>query len=336
MSKATAVAHSNLAFVKYWGKIDAELNLPLNSSISMTLSNAKTTTTVRFDEALPHDKIIVAGEEQDPTGRFAQRISQHLDRIRTLANQQAHAEILTENTFPVSAGFASSASGLAALSLAGSAALGLNLSERDLTILARRGSGSASRSIPAGFVEWYAASTSEDSFAEQIAAPEHWDIRDVAVIVSSEEKAISSSLGHKLAQESPFWQSRQPLLPQRLDTVRQAILDRDFETFGRELEAEAISMHAIALTSSYSTNNHWHSGIYYWTPDTLELLLAVQQWREDGIPVYFTLDAGPTVHLICPAAYEAQIQDAVCQIQGSRNWSTLVNAPAPGAYLVIE
>jgi diphosphomevalonate decarboxylase len=336
MSKATAVAHSNLAFVKYWGKIDETLNLPLNSSISMTLSNAKTTTTVRFDEDLPHDQVIVAGQAQNAEGRFAQRISQHLDRIRALANVQTPAEVITENTFPVSAGFASSASGLAALSLAGSAALNLNLSERDLTILARRGSGSASRSIPAGFVEWYAAQTSEDSYAEQIAPPEHWDIRDVAVIVSNEEKSVSSSLGHKLAQESPFWESRQPLLPKRLETVRQAIQERDFETFGRELEAEAISMHAIALTSSYSTNGHWHSGIYYWTPDTLELLIAVQQWRQDGIPVYFTLDAGPTVHLICPAEYEAQITAAVQAVQGNRNWSTLVNAPAPGAYLLNE
>lgn len=336
MGRATAAAYANLAFVKYWGKTDHDLNLPLNGSISMTLSEAKTTTVVEVDETLSTDHVILAGANLPDDSRFAQRVSRHLDRLRVLAGSSLHARIATENTFPAATGFASSASGLAALTVAGAAAYGLKLTERELSIIARQGSGSACRSIPAGFVEWFAGSDDSSSYAAQIAAPQHWDIVDVAVIVSANEKQVSSSLGHRLALRSPFWEARQGLLPQRLEVVREAIMQRDFETFGRELESEALAMHTIALTSAYEDRGHWRSGIYYWTPDTLQLLLAVQEWRGDGLPVYFTLDAGPTVHLICPAVRQNDIIEAVKLCQKDRQWSILVNRPAPGAHLLSE
>lgn len=333
MHKATALAHANLAFVKYWGKQDSTLNIPLNNSISMNLSAARTTTTVIFDETLAADRVLLEGQEAGE--KFTARVSRHLDRVRQLANTDLCALVKTRNTFPASTGFASSASGLAALSLAASAALNLELSERELSILARRGSGSACRSIPAGFVEWLAGTDSDDSYAVELAPADHWDIVDVAVLVTSEEKSVSSTEGHDLALHSPFWQARTELLPQRLDTVRRAILERDFATFGREIEAEALSMHAIMLTSAHEGQRAWHPGIFYWTPDTLRLLLAVQQWREDGLEVYFTLDAGPTVHLMCPAELETAVIDAVYAI-GQPDWTMIASQPAPGAHLISE
>jgi len=331
MNQATAIAHANLAFVKYWGKKDPVLNLPANNSISMNLSAAYTTTTVVFANDLLDDEVQLDGEDADQ--KFADRVGRHLDRIRQYAGVYTRARVETRNTFPASAGIASSASGFAALTLAAVAALGMELSERELSILARQGSGSACRSIPDGFVEWRTGATNRDSYAESIAPAEHWDLLDVAVIVADQPKGVSSSLGHRLAPDSPFWAMRQAQLPERLEQVRRAIHERDFVTFGQEIETEALSLHAIMLTSAHEVAGSWRSGIYYWLPDTLELLIAVQNWRADGIPVYFTLDAGPTVHLLCPAERGEQVQEAVWLTQGRRNWSMIVSLPAVGARL---
>src|SRR5579859_1114117 len=244
--KATACANSNLAFVKYWGKRDSALNIPTNGSISMNLSEARTTTTVEFDLSLPADEIF----RQDKNGladpAFTARTSRQLDRVRRLAGVQTRARVTTNNEFPAGVGIASSASGMAALTAAAAAALGLRLSERELSALARLGSGSACRSIPAGFVEWIAGDSHETSYAVQIAPPDHWNILDIAVVVSDKTKDLSSSDGHLLAVSSPFFNARLETIPGRLDRVRNAILQRNFEEFGREIETEAISLHAIA------------------------------------------------------------------------------------------
>src|SRR5262249_47795066 len=150
----SATAHANLAFVKYWGKKDAALNIPTNGSISMNLSDARTTTTVAFDPALPADEIFRQDKNSLADAAFAARTSKHLDRLRALAGVQTRARVTTNNEFPAGVGIASSASGMAALTAATAAALSLNVSERELSALARLGSGSACRSIPSGFVEW--------------------------------------------------------------------------------------------------------------------------------------------------------------------------------------
>jgi len=331
--KATAEAPSNLAFVKYWGKKNSTLRIPTNNSISMNLSNAKTITSVAFDPELAEDQVILKGSSQVPGHSYMARVSQHLDRVREMAGESTRALVTTENTFPESVGIASSASGLAALSVAAASALGLELSEKELSILARLGSGSACRSIPAGFVEWVAGSDSESSYARQIAPPDHWDISVVTVIVTKESKKISSTLGHKLALASPFFNARLDTLAERLNKVRRAILEKDFEIFGREIENEAISLHMIAMTSPYESPT-WQSGAYYWVPETLELILAVQEWRAKGLETYFTLDAGPTVHLLCRKAEEAQVVAAVKDIETSksgRRWEIMRNHPADGA-----
>jgi diphosphomevalonate decarboxylase len=348
--QATAQAFANLAFVKYWGKADAALNIPLNGSISMNLSGATTITSVAFDDALPIDQVLLQGSpfQSDqpqlplPFGEpaaeagagFSQRVVKHLDRLRAIAGVRTRARVTTANSFPAGAGIASSASGLAALTVAAAAALGLDLGERELSILARRGSGSACRSIPAGFAEWHAGSGNDDSYATQLAPPEHWPLVDLAVIVSREPKRVPSSEGHQLALGSPFSQARLSSLPERLANVRRAIHERDFETFGRETEAEALAMHMIAMTSAHVAGGAWRSGVYYWLPDTLELLAAVQEWRSGGLAVYFTLDAGPTVHLLCMADQAAAVADAVRALadeREGRDWEIMRNDAAPGA-----
>ena len=228
--KVTAQANSNIAFIKYWGNRDAQYRVPLNDSVSMNLSDATTTTTVKFDANLTDDQIHVGGAEANAATRV--RVIKHLDRVRTLAKIETKARVQSQNSFPTGVGIASSASAFAALSVAASHAAGLQLSERELSILARQGSGSACRSIPGGFVEWIAGHSSENSYAISIAPTDHWDLRDVVVIVSTEEKKVGSSEGHIAAQTTPFMLARQYGLPARFHLVRKAILTKNLGLLG--------------------------------------------------------------------------------------------------------
>ncbi|HEX6035675.1 MAG TPA: diphosphomevalonate decarboxylase, partial [Anaerolineales bacterium] len=234
MTTATAQAFANIAFIKYWGNRDNTLRLPSNGSISMNLDGLYTRTTVSFQPSLPFDELIINGHEV--TGHGLDRISYILDIIRGMANIYDRAEVMSENNFPSGAGIASSASAFAALALAGSRAAGLNLSEPELSRLARRGSGSASRSIPGGFVEWQVGTNDEDCFAFAIAEPGHWDLVDCVAIVSAVHKKTGSTEGHSLAWTSPLQAGRVADAPRRLDICRKAILERDFDTFASIVE----------------------------------------------------------------------------------------------------
>src|SRR5512138_3391742 len=192
----TAQSSPNIAFIKYWGNRDDVLRIPANGSISMNLEGLYTRTTVSFQPSLPFDELIINGHEM--TGAGLARISSILGIIRGTANVREYAEVISENNFPSGTGIASSASAFAALALAGSVAAGLSLSEQELSRLARRGSGSASRSIPGGFVEWQAGTRDEDSFAFSIAKPSHWDLVDCIAVVSAAHKRTGSTEGHAL------------------------------------------------------------------------------------------------------------------------------------------
>src|SRR5215216_7122126 len=222
MTTATAQAAPNIAFIKYWGNHDNTLRLPSNSSISMNLDGLYTRTTVSFQPSLPYDELIINGHEVAGGGR--ERVSYVLDLIREMVKLRESAEVMTENNFPVGAGIASSAAAFAALALAGSKAAGLNLSEPELSRLARRGSGSASRSIPSGFVEWQAGTSNEDSFAFSIAEPNHWNLVDCVALVSAAHKKTGSTEGHTIAGTSPLQAARVADTPRRLDICRKAIL----------------------------------------------------------------------------------------------------------------
>jgi diphosphomevalonate decarboxylase len=176
----------------------------------------------------------------------------------------------------------------------------LCLSERELSQLARLGSGSASRSIPAGFVEWQAGTDHESSYAESIAGPEHWDLVDFIVLVSAQHKVVGSSQGHLSAASSPLQKARVADASRRLDLCRQALLEKDFEAFAEVVEQDSNLMHSVMMTSQ--------PPLYYWEPGTLEVIKAVQSWRQEGLPVCFTIDAGPNVHLLCPGSESEAVE----------------------------
>jgi len=322
IQKATAVACANIAFIKYWGKRDAELNLPANSSLSMNLDRLTTVTTVEFSPDYDDDVVILDGHEERGTTR--QRIVAHLDRVRAMAGLTVRGRVVSENSFPVGAGLASSASGFAALSLAASRAAGLELSQKELSILARFGSGSACRSIPGGFTEWTAGTCSEDSFARQIAPPEHWDLRDVIAIVSRAHKQVSSTEGHSLAATSHLHQARVISVADRLAQAKAALLEKDLAALGRLMEEDAVSMHAVMMTS--------RPPIYYWLPGSVRLIHEIQSWRAEGLEVYFTFDAGPNAHLICQAADQAEVERRLGDIK--EVLEVIVGGPGPGARVI--
>jgi diphosphomevalonate decarboxylase len=322
MTTATAQAFANIAFIKYWGNLDNTLRLPSNSSISMNLDGLYTRTTVSFQPSLPYDELIINGHEVMGIG--LDRISYILDIIRGMANTHERAEVMSENNFPSGAGIASSASAFAALALAGSKAAGLNLSERDLSRLARRGSGSAARSIPGGFVEWQAGTSDEDSFAFSVAPPDHWDLVDCVAIVSAAHKKTGSTEGHAVAPTSPLQAARVADAPRRLEICRKAILERDFNAFASIVELDSDMMHAVMMTST--------PALHYWKPASLEVMNYVRQWRLDGVPVCYTVDAGPNIHVVCPESEAHIVEKRLREIRGVDN--VLVARPGGPARIV--
>ncbi|HET9905473.1 MAG TPA: diphosphomevalonate decarboxylase [Anaerolineales bacterium] len=306
MTTATAQAFANIAFIKYWGNRDNTLRLPMNGSISMNLDGLYTRTTVSFQPSLPFDELIINGHEIAGAGR--DRVSYILDIIRGMANIHDRAEVMSENNFPSGAGIASSASAFAALALAGSTAAGLNLSEQELSRLARRGSGSASRSIPGGFVEWQAGTGDEDSFAFSIAEPNHWNLVDCIAIVSTSHKKTGSTEGHGIAGTSKLQAARVADAQRRLDLCRKAILERDFNAFASIVELDSDMMHSVMMTST--------PALHYWKSESLEVMNCVRQWRSEGMQVCYTVDAGANVHVICHQDQVLSLNKRLREIRG--------------------
>ena len=302
----TAIAHPNIAFIKYWGNRDQDLRIPANGSISMNLSGLFTRTKVEFDPSLETDKLILGGEEN--TGPALQRVSDFLSQVRSRAQINEFALVTSENNFPMGTGIASSASAFAALSLAASTAAGLDLDEKGLSRLARLGSGSACRSIPGGYVEWQAGENDTDSFATSIAPSNHWDLADCVAIVSQEHKATGSVEGHSMANSSPLQAARIAEIPKHLQICRDAILQRDFQAFAEICEHDTNMMHAVMMTQNPS--------LIYWQSGTLAIMHAVRVWREQGLPVFYSIDAGPNVHVICEKEYQEQITQSLHDIPG--------------------
>lgn len=322
--KATAIAPANIAFIKYWGKADTKLRLPVNSSVSMNLGSCTTTTTVEFRQELKKDEISCLKE--DFSFKEKQRIRTHLDLIRCKAGLMCFASVLTTNNFPGSSGVASSASGFAALSVAAVSALNLKLSEKELTVLARLGSGSACRSIPDGFVEWVKGDGSGSSYAYSLYPPGYWDLCDLLVIVDSRTKKVSTTKGMETVRTSPLLNKRLLAIPDRMKRLKDAMAKKDLRSLGEVIEEDCLDMHAVMQSQT--------PPLYYRNETTKRIMEAVVGWRNEGIPVYFTIDAGPNVHLIFEGKDKDRILHALNKIKGVEN--IILNIPASGARLINE
>ena len=302
----TAIAHPNIAFIKYWGDLDPNFRIPANGSISMNLDQLFTRTTVWIDPGLTQDIFYL--NNKIVRGQAYERVRNFLSNIRNLYGKSLFFKIRSTNNFPTGVGIASSASGFASLALAVSKTCGLDIDEKELSIIARLGSGSACRSIPAGFVEWHAGSDHQSSFAISIAPADHWNLIDCIVIVDDKPKMVGSTQGHALASSSPLQEARLKQVAQNLVQCRQAILQRDFEKLADAIELDSNLMHAVMMTST--------PPLFYWQPATISIMKATRDWRSKGLAVCYTIDAGPNVHLICQPQDSSRLMKQLSQIPG--------------------
>ena len=315
-------AHTNIAFIKYWGKEDETLILPKNNSLSLTLDAFYTDTQVCFDKKLNKDILFIDGEEQDKKAlKKAQVI---LDLVRKEAGIHEFARIDSKNHVPTAAGLASSASGLAALAGAASLAAGLNLTKEELSRLARRGSGSASRSIYGGFAEWQKGSSDIDSFAIPIDEAD-WDIGMIFIIVDDGRKEVSSTEGmRRVVETSPYYDGWVSSTKEDLIDMKSAIKKQDIVKVGEIAERSALKMHALNLSANPPFN--------YWSPESIEAMRMVSELRKQGYPVYLTMDAGPNVKLICK---DSQMEELMEKLLQTFHKEQLVMAkPGPGIQIL--
>ena len=321
---ARAQAQPNIALVKYWGKRDGALNLPATGSLSVTLKSLWTRTTVAFDPVFARDELWRDGPIH---GAERERVTAFLDLLRARTGSALHARVTTHNNFPTGAGLASSASGFAALALAGSAALGLALDARELSVLARRGSGSAARSILGGFVRMDKGSREdgEDAFARQLLDAGQWPLCVVVAVTSTAAKAIGSGPGMDISRRtSPFHAAWLTGADDDLAAAEHAVATRDFAALAQVSEHSCLKMHAVMLAS--------HPALVYWNGATVECLHVIRNLREhDGVGVFFTIDAGPQVKAVCLPQDVERVASVLRTVAGVQ--AVLVSGLGAGARL---
>lgn len=316
---ATAQAHTNIALVKYWGKKDQELIIPQTDSLSLTLGEFYTTTTVNFDRTLTSDQVTV--NDQQLTGTAAQKVTRLLDLVRQRSGQTAFARVDSQNHVPTAAGLASSASAFAALAGAASSAAGMRLNRRELSRLARRGSGSATRSIYGGIVEWHAGHDDQTSYAVPVMEDVDFGIEMLAILIDTSRKKVSSRFGmQQSVTTSPYYRIWPEIVAHDMTAIRAAIADRDIDQIGMIAEENALRMHALTLSAA--------PGFTYFDSDTLKAMNAVRTLRKAGINCYFTMDAGPNVKVIYDRANRNTIYAAMADQFGADR--LVVAKPGPG------
>lgn len=302
MTIATAHARPNIALIKYWGKRDEVLMLPQTGSLSMTLDILPTTTTVELTPAHEADTFILGGTTASQVE--TERVTRFLDLVRELAGSTTRATVRSRNEAPTAAGMASSAAGFAALAAAASAAYGLELDSRALSRLARRGSGSAARSVIDGFAVWHAGVDDETSFAEAVEAP---PMRLVSVAVNAPRKKVSSrdAMRHT-ALTSPFHSAWVDSTARDLEEMQAACRAQDFTRIGELTESNALRMHAVTQSAQ--------PAIRYLLPESIAVFNAVQELREGGLEAYATADAGPHVFVLTQPEDASAVSDALASL----------------------
>lgn len=320
MNTAAARARSNMALVKYWGKRDDALVLPHTGSLSMTLDSLWTDTRVTFTGNAGDDELVLDGASAS-AGETA-RASALLALVRGERQSLGAARVESQNSFPTAGGLASSASGFAALAAAASWAAGDEPDARTLSILARRASGSACRSVLGGFVEWTRGERPDgaDSYALQHLPSSAWDVAMAIAIVDTGRKEKSSRDAMRdSVKTSPFFKAWVQTTTQTLGEAKEALAARDLERLGTIAERSFLRMHATALANDVPA--------IFWKPPTLALLEEVRALRDAGIGAWATIDAGPHVAVLCAAVDAPRIQKALAEVAGVRE----VKIARPGA-----
>lgn len=312
---ARVFSPSNIALAKYWGKRDVALNLPTNGSLSITLKGFGSFTTVEFDENFESDRLILNGAEE--TGGKISKVARVLDEVRALAGQSAHARVQSYNNFPTAAGLASSASGLSAVTLAAARALGVDSSLTKLSEIARKGSGSACRSLYGGFVEWDCGERADgtDSVAHQLKPVSHWPLKVLIAVANQTEKNHASTGGMQhTKQTSPYFGPWVENAQKQVSEIRQAVIARDFTKLAELSESNCIRMHTSAMAA--------YPPVFYWQAATVDLMHRVWNLRREGVAAFFTIDAGPNVVVVCEPQAASRVRDELLKTSGVNMLST--------------
>jgi diphosphomevalonate decarboxylase len=304
VNAATARAGANIALVKYWGKRDPNLNLPAAGSLSITLGELETVTRVEVGSRLAQDSFELDGQACD-----AAPVSAVLDLLRPVGAPRCR--VVSRNNFPTGAGLASSASGHAALVVAAAAVFRPELGRAALSAIARRGSGSAARSLFGGFCEMDAgqAEDGSDCLARGLQAAEYWPLEVIVAITDAGPKAVSSRDGmNRTMATSPYYPAWVASVPADLERARQAIAARDFDELAQVSEHSALKMHASALAA--------RPGLLYWNGATVACLERIRALRDEGVGVFFTVDAGPQVKAVCRPGESERVAAALDAMPG--------------------
>jgi diphosphomevalonate decarboxylase len=316
---ATAIAHSNIALIKYWGKQARPGNFPAVPSLSLTLDGLLTRTKVQFDANLREDELWL--DEKRVEGGQLDRVKRLLDSVRESASLQLCARVDSANNFPTASGLASSASGFAALALSAVHAAGLNWSMQAVSALARASSASAARSLFGGWV-----TLDKDANAAEPVLPDYaWDVALIIAVTDKGPKAIGSTEGMNRCSHTssvyPTWLERGPIL---FNQARRALEQRDLPALGEAMEASTWLMHATMLAAQ--------PALVYLAPSTLEIIKTVRERRSSGLPAYFTTDAGPHVKVLTLASHAEQVGEFLRGLRGVNE--VLICRPGPNAHVV--
>ena len=322
--QATALAHPNIALAKYWGKTPGSDNAPAVPSLSVTLAGMATVTTVTFEDGAEADAFELNGAPADATSLG--RVAGLLDEIRAEAGLRARARVRSRNDFPTAAGLASSASGFAALAVAGRAAAGLAPDAARESHLARRASASSARSLFGGFVELAAGEEGRQIFlpARPVAPPDALPLRVLVAVTTERTKDTPSTGGmNHTAATSPYYRAWVEHAPRIFARVKAAVLAADLEALGVAAEESALAMHASAIAAA--------PGVLYWLGTTVDVIAAMRSLRQRGVGAWCTMDAGPHVKVLCAPTDEAQVTAELAAIPGVLR--VLSASPGEGARL---
>lgn len=314
----TAVASSNIALAKYWGKREGQGNVPAVPSLSVTLEGLQTTTTVTFDA--PADELVLNGVVE--RGGALERARTLLDRVRAAAKIDRFARVVSRNDFPTASGLASSASGFAALALAATRAAGLDWSAAAVADLARQSSASAARSLFGGFCE-LVPEASGGARVGQVAPEDALPLRVLVCVVTEDAKDVSSTVGMQATRaESPYYAAWLEAAPRNFEAIRAAVLAHDLEATCALAERSALAMHASAMAA----------GVVYFRGATLDVYRRVRELRAGGRLAFATMDAGPHVKVLTSEAEAEALTAELARVPGVLR--VLPARPGPGARVV--
>jgi phosphomevalonate decarboxylase len=303
MNKATAKAHPIQGLVKYHGMRDPELRLPYHDSISLCTAPSHSKTTAAFDPDRTADEYVVDGETVE--GRGAERIRSVVDRVRELAGTDERVRLESVNDFPTNIGFGSSSSGFAAAAVALCAAADLDLTHPEMSTVARRGSSSAARAVTGAFSDLRTGLNDEDCRSRRIDVPESFE-EDVRIVAAEIPAFKHTEEAHAEAADSHMFEARLAYIHGQLAEMRDALRSGDFDRAFEAAEFDSLSLAATTMTGP--------AGWVYWQPETLEVFRAVRDLREEGIPVYFSVDTGASVYVNTTGEHVDRVESTVADL----------------------